>query len=131
MSDKEGNRRRQAKYLALHRDEINIRRRRLRTNPVVRQQIVDYNRETRRSLKLQIFALLGDKCRHCGFTDVRALQIDHRQGGGKKEIMAAKAYITYYRKVIKDLSPYQLLCANCNWIKRWENKETGKVVQYE
>jgi len=30
-----------------------------------------------------------------------------------------------YRKNNKEEIKYQLLCANCNWIKRFENKEWG------
>jgi hypothetical protein len=39
-------------------------------------------------------------------------------GGGKKELEGMNQD-AYYRKVIRDTEGlYQLLCANCNWIKR-------------
>ncbi|MCK9370314.1 helix-turn-helix domain-containing protein [Candidatus Dojkabacteria bacterium] len=61
---------------------------------------------------------LGGKCNRCGFSDLRALQIDHINGGGSKEITK------YYKKMIKEApGKYQILCANCNWIKRVENNE--------
>jgi len=67
---------------------------------------------------------LGNKCCKCGFDDVRALQIDHIHGGGTKET-SSMSTVAFYKKVIKEKGVnYQLLCANCNWIKRCENNET-------
>lgn len=79
-----------------------------------------YNRTTLRGAVLK---KLGDKCVKCGFTDVRALQIDHVYGGGVRE-WRNSGYYTVYNKVLEDTEGrYQLLCANCNWIKRYENNE--------
>ena len=51
-------------------------------------------------------------------------QIDHVNGGGAKEHKAMPNSVKFYRKVFEDTTGmYQLLCANCNWIKRAENKE--------
>jgi hypothetical protein len=59
-----------------------------------------------------------------GCTDKRCLQIDHIYGGGKKEIESFSSGYAYYLNVINDeTGKYQVLCANCNWIKRSENKE--------
>lgn len=70
----------------------------------------------------QIIKLLGGKCKHCGFTDKRALQVDHINGGGMTERRLIGSH-GMYRKVLKCSDGYQLLCANCNWIKRYENNE--------
>ncbi len=82
---------------------------------------------TRERQRKQILALLGDRCLRCGFDDPRALQIDHVHGGGVKELRESKG--KHYRNVLKALAAgtdrYQLLCANCNWIKRHENDETA------
>ncbi|SRR6266498_738708 len=68
---------------------------------------------------------LGGVCVRCGFSDPRALQIDHVNGGGIRE-REAIGHAAIYRKVARgDTDGYQLLCANCNWIKRAENKEDG------
>lgn len=86
----------------------------------------------RRNLVLQ---LLGDKCIRCGFTDKRALQIDHINGGGGAEFKNASSNNKrfYYKKVIESITKqegkYQLLCANCNWIKRSENKNESNYVK--
>ncbi len=81
--------------------------------------------------KMRTFILsrFGTKCNHCGFDDVRALQIDHINGGGRKErITLGDSTSNYYRK-LRDLpsdelyKTYQLLCANCNMIKVTVNRE--------
>src|SRR5687768_12623878 len=70
----------------------------------------------------QILEFYGKKCGRCGFDDVRALQIDHVHGGGTKEVQGQNR-IFVYRRALKNPEDYQLLCANCNWIKRDENQE--------
>ena len=81
---------------------------------------------TRRKLK-EIFEFFGSKCAHCGFDNPLALQIDHVNGGGKKERIIRTGTATFYRHVLKEIKSgskeYQLLCANCNWIKRFINNE--------
>lgn len=75
--------------------------------------------------RLEILEKYGSKCGRCGFDDYRVLQIDHVNGGGKNEHgMIAKTI--YYKKVLNDKSGnYQILCANCNWIKKYEENETS------
>lgn len=72
--------------------------------------------------RLEVRVLYGSKCGHCGFTDPRALQLDHIHGGGVKENKALGTR-GIYQRALKYPDEYQLLCANCNWIKRVENKE--------
>ena len=99
----------QAKYRLTHRKEI--RESQLRAYHTTKQELYD---------------LLGNKCIRCGFSDRRALQIDHINGGGVKErkTLNIKDYCRVVLKSIKNNeNKYQLLCANCNWIKRFENKE--------
>jgi len=92
-----------------------------------------YNAKLRR----QVLELLGGKCSNpnCsilgGCRDVRCLQIDHIKGGGAKERSNGITSSTLLLKILKDpekaKTEYQLLCANCNWIKRYENKEFKKA----
>jgi hypothetical protein len=89
-------------------------------------------KQTRKMWREKAVSRLGGKCANpgCGWinsdgshgcSDPRCLQIDHVNGGGSKE---QKACLAYYRKVFLDeTGMYQLLCANCNWIKRFVNKE--------
>lgn len=93
------------------------------------------NRAHTRQMKLEasrrrrkaVLALLGGRCMRCGFDDPRALQVDHVHDDGYEERHAEK---NHYRKMIakilrgEELDRYQLLCANCNWIKRAEREGT-------
>lgn len=84
-------------------------------------------KEYKRRIRRAALAKLGNKCIHCGFEDWRALQIDHIEGGGRKECREIGSD-GIQRKVIAMEHPeteYQCLCANCNWIKRYENNENG------
>jgi hypothetical protein len=69
---------------------------------------------------------LGKVCVQCNNTDERWLQIDHIHGGGTKERRKHLHSLGYYQQMYDHLEDYQILCANCNWIKRHENKETSR-----
>ncbi len=72
---------------------------------------------------------MGGKCVECGFSDYRALQIDHIKGDGKSERHLLRRN-DYYENVLKSFTRneerYQILCCNCNWIKRAVNGEYRK-----
>lgn len=83
-----------------------------------------YRLEWRRKQRAKVISALGQCCVRCGFSDVRALQIDHVNGGGNAERYSLGSPNKLYRKIlINGADGYQLLCANCNWIKRHENQE--------
>lgn len=90
----------------------------------------DHSRDRKRrrgyNLHKECLFKLGGKCNKCGINDIRVLQIDHVRGGGKREmiVLFKKSWRRYYRHVLEDTKGnYQILCANCNWIKKSENKE--------
>lgn len=64
-------------------------------------------------------------CNHCGFSDLRALSIDHINGGGTRHCKEVGAGKTFYYWLRKQGFPegYQTLCANCQRIKQFENNE--------
>lgn len=74
-------------------------------------------------LRRMALAILGRKCKRCGFSDERALQIDHPAGRKVQEDDAEHGSYYVYKNVLARPLDYQLLCANCNWIKRYENNE--------
>lgn len=91
------------------------------------QLIRDRNNERYSSLKDEVYQALGNICSRCGFNDSRALQIDHVRGNGREDRKKFfSSMYRYYSHVLKliDSGDYQILCANCNWIKRHENKES-------
>jgi hypothetical protein len=81
----------------------------------------------------KVYARLGNHCMRCGFDDRRALQIDHINGGGVEEHkkMNHNRFLNHLLEISEEelFSNYQVLCANCNWIKKSENKEVRKKLQ--
>ena len=70
----------------------------------------------------------GARCVRCGFANVRALQLDHVDGGGNQHRKALASGTAYYRALSKMsatelVATFQVLCANCNVIKREEREE--------
>ena len=83
--------------------------------------------------RMSVLEMLGLECVQCGFSDIRALQIDHVNGDGfkerKTERVIGNPYKVMLKKVIEGSKDYQILCANCNWIKKVENKEVPNKKQ--
>lgn len=69
--------------------------------------------------------ILGARCARCGYdANKHALQIDHKYGGGSLERSTKKGGSLYLHMLKHiDSGKYQVLCANCNMIKRAENQE--------
>jgi len=84
----------------------------------------EYMQRYQRRQRAKVLDLLGNKCARCGFNDERALQIDHINGGGNHDARTkGSGWHHLYKRVMAALHEYQILCANCNWIKRHENDE--------
>lgn len=65
-------------------------------------------------------------CVKCGFSDIRALSIDHILGGGGYHRKSNTIIGTnFYRWLKLNNYPegYQVLCMNCQFIKRYNNME--------
>jgi hypothetical protein len=85
--------------------------------------------ENRARWRIATMMFLGGKCEHCENNDRRVLQIDHVNGGGGKEIKTLKGSWGQPKKlkeimlsILSGENRYQLLCSNCNWIKRFEQE---------
>lgn len=118
-----------------HRNKLN--RERYRNSADTRKQIKERCYQQYLTKREEALFHLGGRCANpdcswiCedgshGCVDGRCLQIDHVKGDGAQLRKArGNAGTTFYRKVIASVPgvEYQLLCANCNWIKRHENKE--------
>jgi len=65
---------------------------------------------------------------NCGYgKSLLALQLDHKRGDGKKDSKIFRGNSQMYRYYLKHIEEakekLQTLCANCNMIKRYKNKE--------
>ena len=70
-------------------------------------------------MKSKVIALLGGRCRSCGETDIRVLQVNHKDGGGRAETQ--KGGINdmngFYRRIVsgkRKTDDLDVRCANCN-----------------
>jgi len=118
--------------------EIRRARRRVDANNFyVRNRIQRNTQNINRSfqLKLQVIQILGGRCITCGYNEhFAALHVDHINGDGaerRRNIYGCSKSV--YRDIRKNgpQGIYQLLCANCNYIKRYENKEYGSGKPYK
>jgi len=76
-------------------------------------------------VKKECLELYDSRCGVCGFSDPRALQIDHRQGDPDKADRAyGRGSTGLYIAILtgkRSKDDFQCLCANCNTIKKWES----------
>jgi len=81
------------------------------------------NREKEKRVFLINF--LGGKCITCGFEDIRALELDHKNNDGylDRKRIGNKVFRYYYNHLEEALEKLQILCANCNKIKAKEENE--------
>jgi hypothetical protein len=93
-----------------------------------REKSRKYHTQWRREngLHTRIVLSLGSKCVGCGIEDPDVLQVDHINGGGSKERKSFSNTYQFEKYVFEhvDSGEYQLLCANCNWKKRYTHRET-------
>ena len=86
-----------------------------------------YTRNRIRVIRSLILTKLGNRCVICGNGDPRVLQIDHINGKGCEERrkLGTSGLSNKLIKLneIELRQNYQLLCANCNSIKRYEKME--------
>ena len=95
------------------------------------RRVKDRNRQI--ALKQEVLGHYGNgklACVNCGFDDIRALSIDHINGGGRKHIrgLYGRGGAHFYRLLRRNGYPegYQTLCMNCQWVKRFDKREWGK-----
>ena len=87
-------------------------------------QVREEQRLAYQRIRQEVLTVYGRRCAQCGFSDIRALQVDHVEGGGQRDHRAHGALSIYKRAIATFGSgAFQLLCANCNWIKVHEKEE--------
>lgn len=93
----------QLKWKAENKDRYNERR-------------AAWRRQKQAHLYIVAREALGNKCAHCGITDLRVLDIDHINGGGSEE-RRQRDRLQILNRIIDGSKDYQLLCCNCHRIK--------------
>ncbi len=75
-------------------------------------------------LRQKIHDMYGHACELCGFSDKRALTLDHIQGNGNIERAEVGEY-GVYRRAVSSHQPgeYRILCMNCQFIERESQKQ--------
>ena len=75
--------------------------------------------------------MLGGRCVTCGMNDYRILQFDHINGNGHSHRKTFNSVAHFYKNIIEEKGDgIQLLCPNCNWLKRLEEHPTkGNELQ--
>ena len=93
-----------------------------------RQMLRDKAKIRRRVAKQKVLDHYGAVCKHCGFDNILALQIDHihNDGAEERKALGNKNFSgwRFYEHLIQNNYPegYQTLCANCNMIKELKDK---------
>ena len=88
-----------------------------------------HNEQSQFSLRLhRLKALesLGGICLHCSIDDPAILVLDHINGGGRQERRKIGPE-ALYRRAKDNSSEFQVLCHNCNFLKRLSR---GEGVKY-
>ncbi len=142
------NREYKKKYDSEHRKEINAYQRKyyqehpahraaakecaLRYHQEHREECLVYSKihgaRRRIALKLSILTHYGDgecACVKCGFNDIRALSIDHINGGGTAHRKIVGSGDRIYAWLVRNDYPqgFQTLCMNCQFVKRTEDRK--------
>jgi len=97
-----------------------------RQRPLVRYKIREYARDYHYKKRIEALKLFGSKCKRCGCDNQLVLQFDHIDGNGggvQRKLRDITLYTWILKHPIEARKTFQVLCANCNWIKRVEQKE--------
>ena len=131
-------------YYERHKEEIKIKARkeyakhpekfRERVAKSVKKypdRLPNYQREWQHKYRQALMNILGYKCVKCGYNeDKRILQIDHIHGHGNQDRKNKGGLVRFYRYYTihpnEVREKLQILCPNCNWIKRMDEKQHRK-----
>lgn len=81
----------------------------------------EYQKKYRSKVRDEAIIHYGGKCAKCGIDDFRILQIDHIKDDGYKHRKEIKTWqFPMWLKKHDYPKGYQILCCNCNWLKRYE-----------
>ncbi len=114
-------------YRELHKEHrLDLQRASRKKNEVAYKQD-NRRRNLMEKIKVMNHYSSGDKikCSRCGFNDIRALSVDHINGQGGKHRKEVGVHTYRWLKANNYPDGFQILCMNCQFIKRIENRECG------
>ena len=77
------------------------------------------SRAAKRRLRLKVLDAFGSECVICGFSDERALTLDHVLNNGAQERKSLGERGVYLRALKEEYhSEYRMICMNCQFIER-------------
>lgn len=135
---KKWNKNRKNRYWDNRDEEIKRNKRWKELNPDEQRA---YHKKHRDKLKMDVIIHYSNGTMACAnpynqhdkpYTDIRALSIDHIEGGGCKHRLSLNLKSSgFYRWLRKNNYPsgYQVLCMNCQFIKRNVEKECDKPIE--
>ena len=80
-----------------------------------------------RELRAKAFELHGAKCTHCGFDNIKALQLDHIKPMAIRYRRRKDPGLNVTLDALLFPEWFQVLCANCNYIKRVDRREAPSL----
>jgi len=116
------------------------KQRRLKNPPDLETRIkqAKNTRLLNRKKRVKVIKYYGNNqivCVRCGFKDMRALSLDHKNGNGNKhrKSLGLGSGSEFYNWIIKNNYPdgYQVLCMNCQFIKASEMQERSNKNYWE
>lgn len=112
-------------YYNKNRDSEIQRARNYRLNNIKKYN--QWSRERTLYFKNIIYDILGRSCAICGYyEDIKCLQLDHIHGNGRKQRSnkSVRNFYCYYASNLDKIkTDLQLLCINCNWLKRLQDAQ--------
>jgi hypothetical protein len=94
-----------------------------------KEKTLKYSKQEAKSRRLRILKHYSNgemKCAMCGFSDIRCLSIDHINGDGAKHRKKIKTHLNYWIEKNNYPDGFQILCMNCQFIKRSINNENRR-----
>ena len=110
----EGHREKRLKYYRDNREHI------LKIKKIYRDTHQTEIKEQRKKYRLNILNIVSNNnlyCVRCGCNDVRLLEINHKNGGGVKELKNGEKVHQFYQSILKGerkTDDLELLCKVCN-----------------
>lgn len=122
-------REKERRYRELHREDMRTYRCKYFKDPTHRDKRILAGRRYKETLKREVLGHYSPDltCQRCGYSDIRALSLDHVNSDGTTHRKSIKLWggHEFYQWVKKNNFPsgLQVLCMNCQWIKRHEKHE--------